>query len=118
MSVGKVITLPERLMNAVTAVSGSGPAFMALFVEAIITAGEKMGLGSSEASELAVQTFIGTAKLLETGMPPEKLRKMVTSPGGTTEAGLKSFEERGLYEMVQEALNSAKNRAEELGRTA
>ncbi|MGC2062088.1 MAG: pyrroline-5-carboxylate reductase [Thermodesulfovibrionales bacterium] len=117
MSVGKVITLPERLMNAVTAVSGSGPAFVALFVEAMTAAGEKMGLGSSEASELAVQTLIGTAKLLETGMPPDRLRKMVTSPGGTTEAGLKTFAERGLHDVVQAALESAKKRAEELGRT-
>ncbi|MBA4372894.1 MAG: pyrroline-5-carboxylate reductase [Thermodesulfovibrio sp.] len=118
MSVGKVITLPERLMNAVTAVSGSGPAFVALFVEAMTTAGEKLGLGSSEASELAVQTLIGTAKLLETGMTPEKLRMMVTSPGGTTEAGLKTFQERGLHDLVQAALSSAKSRAEELGRSA
>lgn len=117
MSVGKVITLPERLMNAVTAVSGSGPAFVALFVEAMTAAGEKMGLGSSESSELAVQTLIGTARLLETGMPPERLRKMVTSPGGTTEAGLKTFAEKGLSDVVRAALESAKKRAEELGRT-
>lgn len=117
MSVGKVITLPERLMNAVTAVSGSGPAFVSLFVEALAAAGEQMGLGSSEASELAVQTLIGTAKLLETGMSPERLRKMVTSPGGTTEAGLKTFAERGLQGVVQAALESAKKRAEDLGRT-
>jgi pyrroline-5-carboxylate reductase len=117
MSVGKVITLPERLMNAVTAVSGSGPAFVALFVEAMTAAGEKMGLGSGEASELAVQTMIGTARLLETGMPPEKLRRMVTSPGGTTEAGLKTFEEKGLHALVAAAMESAKKRAEELGRT-
>jgi pyrroline-5-carboxylate reductase len=117
MSVGKVITLPERLMNAVTALSGSGPAFVALFVEAMTAAGEKMGLGSSESSELAVQTLIGTAKLLETGMPPDRLRKMVTSPGGTTEAGLKTFAERGLHDIVLAALESAKKRAGELGRT-
>ncbi len=118
MSVGKVITLPERLMNAVTAVSGSGPAFFALFVEAMAASGEKMGLSGSNASELAVQTFIGTAKMLEAGMPPEKLRKMVTSPGGTTEAGLKTFAERDLYGVVLSALESAEKRAVELGRTS
>lgn len=117
MSVGRVMTLPERQMNAVTAVSGSGPAFVALFVEAMTSAGEKMGLGSAEASELAVQTLIGTAKLLEGGMPPEKLRKMVTSPGGTTEAGLRTFAEKGLQDVVLAALESARIRAEELGRT-
>jgi pyrroline-5-carboxylate reductase len=117
MSVGRVITLPERLMNAVTAVSGSGPAFVALFVEAMAAAGEKIGLGSNESSELAVQTLIGTAKLLETGMPPDELRRMVTSPGGTTEAGLKIFAERDLHAVVYAALESANKRAGELGRT-
>jgi pyrroline-5-carboxylate reductase len=118
MSVGRVITLPERYMNAVTALSGSGPAFVALFVEAMIESGEKMGLSRDSSSELAVQTLIGTAKLLETGMPPEKLRKMVTSPGGTTEAGLKTFAERDLAGVVHSALLSAKTRAEELGRVS
>jgi len=118
MSVGRVITLPERLMNAVTAVSGSGPAFIALFVEAMIEAGETMGLSRTDASELAVQTLLGTARLLDTGMTPEALRKMVTSPGGTTEAGLKTFGEKDLRGVVAGALQSARNRAEELGRTS
>lgn len=116
MSVGKVLTLPEKYMNAVTAVSGSGPAFVALFVEAIIDAGEKIGLNRDNASELAIQTLIGTARLLDTGMPPRKLMEMVTSPGGTTAAGLKTFEERGFKNIVYEALYSAMKRAEELGR--
>lgn len=116
MSVGKLLTLPEKYMNAVTAVSGSGPAFVALVIEAIIAAGEKMGLSRDNASELAIQTLIGTAKLLETGMSPEKLREMVTSPGGTTAAGLKVFEENGLKNIVYDALRSAQKRAEELGR--
>lgn len=115
MSIGKVLTLPEKYMNAVTALSGSGPGFIALFAEAMIECGEKMGLSRSDASELAVQTLLGTAKLLETGMSPEKLRQMVTSPGGTTAAGLKVFEERGLRTMIAEALLSARDRAEELG---
>ena len=96
MSVGKVLTLPEKYMNAVTALSGSGPAFIALFTEALIAAGVRMGLSGDHAAELALQTLSGTARLLETGMTPEKLREMVTSPGGTTAAGLKTFEEKGL----------------------
>jgi pyrroline-5-carboxylate reductase len=116
MSVGKVLTLPEKYMDAVTAVSGSGPAFVALFVEAMIAAGEKIGLSRDNASELAIQTLIGTAKLLDTGMPPDKLREMVTSPGGTTAAGLKIFEEKGFKDIVYDALLAAKKRAEELAK--
>ncbi len=116
MSIGRVIALPERLMDAVTAVSGSGPAFIALFIEAMIDAGEKLGLSRNDAAELAVQTALGTVKLLDTGMSPEKLRQMVTSPGGTTAAGLKVFEEKGLKPLVFDSLLAAKNRAEELGK--
>ena len=116
MSIGKVLTLPEKYMNAVTALSGSGPAFIALFIEAMTDAGINMGLAADNASELAIQTLIGTAKLLDTGMPPMKLREMVTSPGGTTAAGLKVFDEKGLKGIVIDALQAAEKRAEELGR--
>jgi pyrroline-5-carboxylate reductase len=116
MSVGKVLTLPEKYMNAVTALSGSGPAFFALFVEAFIKAGVAMGLSGENASELVIQTLIGTAKFLETGMSPEKLREMVTSPGGTTAAGLKAFEDKEFTPLVIGALQAAQKRAEELGR--
>lgn len=116
MSVGKVLVLPEKYMNAVTALSGSGPAFIALYTEAMINAGVRLGLRRENAKELAVQTLAGTAKLLDTGMSPEKLREMVTSPGGTTAAGLKVFEEKDLSGMVGEALQAALRRAEELGR--
>jgi pyrroline-5-carboxylate reductase len=116
MSVGKVMVLPEKYMDAVTALSGSGPAFIALFTEAIIAAGTAVGLTEENASELAIQTAIGTAKLLETGMPPDKLREMVTSPGGTTAAGLKVFEEKGLKEMVSSVIDAAVKRSKELGR--
>jgi pyrroline-5-carboxylate reductase len=75
-----------------------------------------MGLTRDNASELAIQTLIGTAKLLETGMHPERLREMVTSPGGTTAAGLKVFHERKLDSLVEDALKAALRRAEELGR--
>jgi pyrroline-5-carboxylate reductase len=116
MSVGRVIVLPEKYMDAVTALSGSGPAFIALFVERMTDAGVAMGLTADNASELAVQTLIGTAKLLETGMPPGKLREMVTSPGGTTAAGLKVFEEKGLGDVVTAAIEAATSRSVELGR--
>ena len=115
LSVGSVLTLPEKQMNAVTALSGSGPAFLALFTEAMVEAGVAMGLSRDNASELAVQTFIGTARLLETGMPPERLRDMVTSPGGTTAAGLKVFGEKKFAGIVGDALQAALRRAEELG---
>lgn len=116
MSVGKVMTLPEKYMDSVTALSGSGPAFIALFIESLIAAGEKMGLETNNASELVIQTFIGTSRLIDSGMPLKKLREMVTSPGGTTAAGLRTFEERGFQNIVTEALQSACRRAEELGR--
>jgi pyrroline-5-carboxylate reductase len=114
ISIGKVLTLPEKHMDAVTALSGSGPGFVAFFTEALIESGEKMGLTRDNASELAIQTVIGTARLLGTGMPPETLRKMVTSPGGTTAAGVKVFEEKGLAALVGKALEAAKKRANEL----
>lgn len=116
MSIGKVIVLPEKYMDAVTALSGSGPAFFALFIEYMIDGGVKIGLSKDISSELAIQTFIGTAKLLESGISPETLRVMVTSPGGTTAAGLKVFEEKGFKDIVLEVLLAAKSRSEELGR--
>ncbi len=116
MSIGKVMVLPEKYMDAVTALSGSGPAFFALFIEYMIDGGVKIGLNKDISSGLAIQTFIGTAKLLESGMSPETLRVMVTSPGGTTAAGLKVFEEKGFKDIVLDVLLAAKNRSEELGR--
>ena len=115
MSIGLLLALPEKYMNAVTALSGSGPAFFAYFVEAMIEGGVRMGLGKDDAATLAVQTFLGTAKLLDTGMNPSKLREMVTSPGGTTAAGLKLFEEKGFKEIVIASIEAATNRAKELG---
>ncbi len=117
MSVGKVLILPEKYMNAVTALSGSGPAFIAFFIEALIEAGIKMGLKKDNVYELAIQTLIGTSKLVETGMPPEKLREMVTSPGGTTAAGLKALDEKGFKDIVADAIEASTNRAKELGKT-
>ena len=116
MSIGEVITLPEKYMDAVTAVSGSGPGFIAFFIEAIIDAGVKAGLSEDYSRTLAVQTAIGTAGLLDTGMSPSRLREMVTSPGGTTAAGLKALYEAGLGKTVESAIKAAKDRSEELGK--
>lgn len=115
MSAGKVLTLPEKYMDAVTALSGSGPAFIALFTEALIDGAVKLGLNRKYALELAVQTLLGTAKLLDSGMSPQKLRETVTSPGGTTAAGLTVLEEKGLKGIVADTLLAAMLRAEELG---
>jgi pyrroline-5-carboxylate reductase len=115
MSIGNVILLPEKHMDTVTALSGSGPAFIALFIESMLESGIKMGLSRSDALTLTVQTIAGTAKLLETGMSPSELRAMVTSPGGTTAAGLKVLEERGLKDTVMEAISAARKRSAELG---
>jgi len=117
MSIGKVITLPEKYMDAVTALSGSGPAFIAYFIEAMIEGGIKMGLNKDDALALAVQTAVGTSKLLDTGMNPSALREMVTSPGGTTAAGLKVFNEKGFKDIVIAAIEAARNRAKEIGKT-
>lgn len=116
MSIGKVLALPEAKMNAVTALSGSGPGFIAFMVEAMIDAGESLGLTRDDAATLAVQTLLGTAQLLDTGMTPERLREMVTSPGGTTAAGLSVMKERGLKDIIKAALTAARDRGEELGR--
>lgn len=115
MSVGTLLMLPEKYMNAVTALSGSGPGFFAYFIEALIEGGIKIGLDQADAQTLAIQTMLGTARLLETGMAPAKLREMVTSPGGTTAAGLKVFQERGVTDAVIASLEAATNRSKELG---
>ncbi len=115
MSVGRVIVLPEAQMNAIAALSGSGPAFIALFVEALIVAGVRMGLAEEQATQAAIQTAIGTAALLKTGMTPEQLRMMVASPNGTTIEGLKVFDELGLQKLVNAALQASLKRADELG---
>ncbi|OGW53604.1 MAG: pyrroline-5-carboxylate reductase [Nitrospirae bacterium RBG_13_43_8] len=117
MSVGRLLTLPEKYMDAVTALSGSGPAFIAYFVEAMIEGGVRTGLSEDNANALAVQTLLGTARLLDTGMNPSKLREMVTSPKGTTAAGLAVFEEKGLKEIVVAAIAAATERAKELGKS-
>lgn len=116
MSIGKVITLPEKYMDAVTAISGSGPAFVAFLIESMIEAGGKMGLSEDDAATLAVQTALGASKLMDTGMTPLRLREMVTSPGGTTAAALDVFNKRELKGIIIAAIEAARDRSKELGR--
>lgn len=114
ISVGKVITLPESYMNLVTALSGSGPGFFCYILEQLIDVATEMGFSEDIASELLIQTFIGTAKLLDSGLPPDKIREKVTSPGGTTEAGLKILSAGMLRDILLKTINNATERAKEL----
>ncbi|GAB6183445.1 pyrroline-5-carboxylate reductase [Thermodesulfovibrio hydrogeniphilus] len=114
MSVGKVITLPEHYMNLVTALSGSGPGFLCYILEQLIDVAAELGFSEDIASELLIQTFIGTAKLLDSGLPPDKIRQKVTSPGGTTEAGLKVLSDGTLRDILLKTVKAATERAKEL----
>lgn len=105
----------EQQLDAVTAISGSGPAYYFLFTEALAAAGEKLGLSSELALELAKATAAGAGKMLvESQDLPAELRRKVTSPGGTTEQALKTFIEQGLPELVENAAQAAASRAAEL----
>jgi len=116
-AVGKVVEVPERWMDAVTGLSGSGPAYLFLVVEAMVDAGVLVGLPREVASELANQTLVGAASLLTvTGEAPEALRAAVTSPGGTTAAGLRQLESRAVRSAFMEAVAAATQRAAELAR--
>lgn len=112
---GAVVPVPETLMDAVTGLSGSGPAYVALFAEALIEAGVKTGLPRPLAHELAVRTLLGSARLLAEGEAPGSLRERVTSPGGTTAYGLYALERGGLRAAVSEAVSAAAERAAQLG---
>lgn len=116
-AVGHVHEIDESLMDAVTAVSGSGPGFLALIVEALAAGGERAGLPRPLALSLAVETLAGTGALLErTGEEPAVIRERVSSPGGTTLAGLAVLTERGVPEALIAAIEAAAARAAELGR--
>lgn len=105
----------EALMDAVTAVSGSGPAYFFLLVEALEAAGVAEGLPAEVARALVVQTCVGVARMLESGdVPAEELRRRVTSPGGTTQAALETFEAGGLRALVRDAVAAATQRGREL----
>ena len=115
-SVGRVIRVPEKQQDAVTAISGSGPAYLFFVVESMIEAGVHLGLPRSTATQLAVQTAFGSAKLLrETGQHPTVLREQVTSPGGTTAAALRELESHSVRAAFLAALEAARDRSEELG---
>jgi pyrroline-5-carboxylate reductase len=112
---GKVLRLPEHQLDAVTAVSGSGPAYVFYVVEAMIEAGVHLGLTRSVATELVVQTVVGSAKLLrETGDHPVVLREQVTSPGGTTAAALRQLEDHKVRAAFLSAIEAARDRSRAL----
>jgi pyrroline-5-carboxylate reductase len=114
-AVGITVRVEERFMDAVTALSGSGPAYVFYTTEAMIKAGVTAGLDEALAKKLAIQTVYGAAKLLvESGGSPESLRRKVTSPGGTTEAALKVMSERKLMGIFAEAVKAAEKRSREL----
>jgi pyrroline-5-carboxylate reductase len=115
-AVGEVVDIPENLMDAVTGLSGSGPAFVALFIEALADGGVQAGLPRAIASQLALQTVLGTAQLLqESQLHPAQLKDRVTSPGGTTIAGVATLENKGLRAAAIEAVYAASLRSRELG---
>jgi pyrroline-5-carboxylate reductase len=114
-AVGISVEVNEKLMDAVTGLSGSGPAYFFLIIEALIDAGVKMGLPQELAAKLSAQTMLGAARLcLQSDKQPAQLREMVTSPGGTTAAGLKVLEAGKIRETIISAIEAATNRSKEL----
>ena len=112
---GKVIEVSEDLQDAVTATSGSGPAYFFRFVEAMVDGAKALGLSDADATTLTVQTIVGAAKLLdESGKSATTLRENVTSPNGTTAAALASFESHQLGDVVAQAMKAARDRSQEL----
>jgi pyrroline-5-carboxylate reductase len=116
-AVGLVFRLRESTLDAVTGLSGSGPAYVFTFIEALADGGVMMGLPREIASELAIQTVLGSAQMIrDTKLHPAELREMVASPGGTTMAGIEILESRGLRYTIMSAVRAASERARELGR--
>jgi pyrroline-5-carboxylate reductase len=116
-AVGRVVVVDERVMDAVTGLSGSGPAYLFMVMEAMADGGVRMGLSRDVALLLAAQTTLGAARMvLETGRHPALLKEMVTSPGGTTMAGIHQLELAGLRGALMSAVKAATERSEELGR--
>ena len=114
-SVGRAVRVDEPYMDAITAVSGSGPAYFALLAESMIEAGILLGLSREVSTDLVVQTMLGTAKLLrDEGMHPVELREAVTSPGGTTIAAIRELEQAGVRAAFLNAIQAAMQRSKEL----
>jgi pyrroline-5-carboxylate reductase len=114
-STGRVLRVPERQQDAVTAISGSGPAYLFFVVEAMIEAGVHLGLPRTTSTELVVQTVVGSAKLLrETGEHPTVLREQVTSPGGTTAAAVRQLEDHKVRAAFLTAMEAARDRSRAL----
>jgi pyrroline-5-carboxylate reductase len=117
-SIGKVVRVPEAQLDAVTGLSGSGPAYIFLVAEALIEAADAAGLPGEVAEGLVVQTLLGSARMLaESGHSPAELREAVTSPGGTTAAALEVFERAGLKAIFLEAVLAATERSRALGQS-
>lgn len=116
-AMGRTVIIPESLMDAVTGMSGSGPAYVSLFIEALADGGVRMGLPRKDALEMAIQTVLGTARLLsEHGEHPAHLKDRVASPGGTTIAGIAALEAKGFRGAVMEAVAAATQRSKELAK--
>jgi pyrroline-5-carboxylate reductase len=117
-AVGHAVILPEYQLDAVTGLSASGPAFVAMFVEALIDAGVRVGLARDVATTLALQTVLGTTQMMQTtGRHPALMKEMVTSPAGTTIAGVHALERGGFRAAVLDAIVAATERSRELGKS-
>jgi pyrroline-5-carboxylate reductase len=106
----------EKYLDMATAVSGSGPAYVFLFVESLISAAEKLGFTPEVSQKLVMQTLLGASHLLQkSGKTPRELRRMVTSPGGTTAEAIATFEQGGFSDLVSKAVTAAHEKAKKLG---
>jgi pyrroline-5-carboxylate reductase len=115
-SLGMCVKTDESHLDTITGASGSGPAFVAFFAEAMIEEAVKNGLARETAEKCVAQTFLGTGKLMRSGWSAQKIIETVASPGGTTEAGLKMLESKGANKAIHEAVRYAAHKARELGK--